>query len=189
MATIKLAFFKADTRYGTLVSKIISKWTKSPYSHVELIIDKDIVLNYKPEIKDLLDTTYAIAYGGNLIESNFNYIQFTSSSNYNGVRMTYHKVNDSKYDYLELNIDHIEWVIDFFYEIRFSRYDNIGILGFVLPFKDRTDRWFCSESCSNALKITGFKPMWLLEPSSISPGKLYTMVKRHIEGNKDGAKN
>ena len=195
MATIKLAFFKADTIYGSMKSRLISKWTKSPYSHVELIIEKDIVLNHKPEIKPLLATTYKKVcsyeklYDPNLKEEDFNFLQFTSSPDYGGVCLTYHKINNIEYDYLEFEVNNIEWIIDFFYSIRYSKYDNVGILGFLLPFKDRTNEWFCSESCSNALKIIGFKPMWLIEPSSVSPGMLFNMVSAYIEGNENVIKN
>ena len=57
-----------------------------------------------------------------------------------------------------------------------DKYDYYGILGFVLPTKDRTNMWFCSELVSNALKIIGRKEFMKLEPSTISPNQLYSIL-------------
>ena len=68
-------------------------------------------------------------------------------------------------------------ILDFYKETKEEKYDYLGILGFVLPFKDREKQWFCSEWVSNALKIAGCKKLWLQEPSKISPNKLYKILK------------
>jgi len=53
----------------------------------------------------------------------------------------------------------------------------IGMVGFILPLKDREKEWFCSEWVSNALKISGCKKLWTKEPNKISPNKLYKILK------------
>jgi len=93
-----------------------------------------------------------------------------------GVRKKKHHYDEREWDYVDIyNID--SRIIKEFYKLTFSsKYDKIGILGFLVPFKDRSDEWFCSEWCSNALKISGYKAMWDKEPNKINPNRLYRIV-------------
>jgi len=59
-----------------------------------------------------------------------------------------------------------------------KKYDWFGIFGFVIPTKDRTNRWFCSEWVSNALKISGCEKLFTKNPSKISPNELYKILTK-----------
>jgi len=101
---------------------------------------------------------------------------YSSSGMDGGVRRKKHHYNPLSWEYVEVDLD--ENQVREFYELtKNSKYDYPGIIGFFLPFKDRTDRWFCSEWCSNVYKIQGFKEMWKLEPSKIHPNKFHQILK------------
>jgi hypothetical protein len=95
------------------------------------------------------------------------------------VRVKKHKFDKNVWDYIEINNVDEAKIIEFFEMTKGQRYDWLGILGFVVPLKDRTNDWFCSEWCSNALKIAGCKKLWKQEPSKISPNKLYKILKEN----------
>jgi len=101
---------------------------------------------------------------------------YSSSPRDKGVRKKAHEFNPDKWDYVEVEINP-KILEEFYEETKGESYDLIGILGFVIPVKDRTNRWFCSEWCSNVLKISGHKAMWKQEPSKISPNRLYKLLK------------
>lgn len=138
-----LAFYKAP---GDMSDKLIRWWTKSKYSHVELVTDD-----------------YSTMY--------------SSSGMDGGVRKKPHQYDTDIWTYVEVSVSE-ELVKDIFSETNGFKYDWFGILGFILPLQDRTNRWFCSEWCSNVLKCGGDKRMYLQEPSKLSPGKLYNLVKK-----------
>jgi len=93
------------------------------------------------------------------------------------VRKKEHIYNEDIWDYVEVGNVDVDKILTFFEMTKNQKYDWLGILGFIIPFKDRTDKWFCSEWVSNALKIAGCKKLWLQEPSKISPNKLYDILK------------
>jgi len=144
---VTIAFYKADRKDATLIDKLIAWYTKGKYSHVEILLNIDNVL-----------------------------MQCSSSPRDGHVRCKPHKYNEDHWDYLKVPVENLDRIIEFYESIKGQPYDWFGILGFILPTQDRSDRWFCSETVANALKIDGFKPMWYLEPSSISPNRLYKLI-------------
>ena len=104
---------------------------------------------------------------------------YSSSEFDNGVRKKKHIFNKDKWTYYNINLDE-EKVKLFFEKTKNLKYDFIGLLGFFLPFQDRTNKWFCSEWCSNVLKIQGFEFMWELDPAKIHPSKLEEMVYKDV---------
>jgi len=142
---IKVAFYKgASNANGSFFSKLISFWTKSKYTHTELILSDGYM------------------YSSSYVE--------------NCVRKKKHKFNTEKWDYLNIEISNEKNILEFFEMTKGSKYDKIGILGFIIPLKDRTKEWFCSEWVSNALKISSIKELFNQEPSKISPGKLFKIL-------------
>jgi len=101
---------------------------------------------------------------------------YSSSPRDGGVRRKKFKGKNDHWDFIEINNLKEKNILEFYNQTKENKYDFFGILGFILPFKDRTNEWFCSEWCSNALKISGYKKLWKLEPSKISPNKLYKIV-------------
>jgi len=94
------------------------------------------------------------------------------------VRKKKHIYCENIWDYVEVKNIEKEKILEFFELTKGQKYDYIGILGFVIPFKDRSNEWFCSEWVSNALKIAGYKNLWTKEPSKISPNHLYKLLRR-----------
>ena len=141
----KVAFYKGLTAsYRNFTDWLICKWTRGPYSHVELIIDG---------------------------------FMYSTNPRDGKVRVKEHTFDEKTWDYIEIENVDVEKIKEFFKMTKSEKYDWLGILGFVIPFKDRTERWFCSEWVSNALKIAGCKKLWKQEPSKISPNKLYEILK------------
>ena len=153
---VTLAFFKTfekDNDETTILGKLVGLYTHGPYSHVAIIIE---------DIKD-----------GLLNEST----QWEASPTSGYVKKSKHMYDEVKWDYIDINIKDINNTIEFLNSVLGNKYDYAGILGFILPIQDRSNRWFCSELASNILKIDGYEPMWYIEPSSVSPNKLYKLLK------------
>lgn len=101
---------------------------------------------------------------------------YSSSPREKGVRRKKHTFDNNSWDYIDIEYLNESDILKFFLMTENSKYDWLGILGFILPFKDRTNKWFCSEWVSNAMKISGCESIWKLEPSKISPNKLYKVL-------------
>jgi hypothetical protein len=143
---IKLAFYKAHQ--GNLTDKVISWWTKGPYSHVEIVVGPDVN----------------------------NLSMYSSSGLDDGVRLKPHKYNPSLWEYVNIDID-FSILFKIYQRTIGNKYDYLGILGFILPLQDRENKWFCSEWVSNILKCSGDRRFYTLEPSRVSPNKLYKIIK------------
>ena len=102
---------------------------------------------------------------------------YSSSPRDGGVRKKKHTYNTDKWEYINIKFIKKNNIIEFFKMTKKDKYDWFGILGFIIPIKDRTHDWFCSEWVSNALKISECKKLWTKEPSKISPNKLYNILK------------
>jgi hypothetical protein len=133
---------------GNFIDRVISWWTNGPYSHVEIVVGPDIN----------------------------NLSMYSSSGIDNGVRLKQHKYNPTLWEYVDINLD-FNVLLQIYNRTKGNKYDYSGILGFILPFRDRQDSWFCSEWVSNVLKCSGDKRFYTLNPSRISPNKLYKIIK------------
>ena len=102
---------------------------------------------------------------------------YSSSLRDGGVRKKKHIYDFNKWKYLNIGFVEENNILDFFKQTNGDKYDWLGILGFIIPFKDRTNEWFCSEWVANALKISECKKLWTKEPSKISPNELYKIIK------------
>jgi len=157
MDTMILGFRRTDVNDTAFTSKLIAAWTNGPYSHVAIIL-----------------------------KVNGEYVSYEAKEGRGKVVKNEHILNDinaSRYDYVHVPINNQDVIVEFLESIVDQKYDYAGIIGFVLPFKDRSDMWFCSEVASNVLKIDGYKPMWYLEPSSVSPNLLFNLVSIYKDPN------
>jgi len=155
--TITLGFFKTfekDNDETTILGKLVGLYTHGPYSHVAIIIE---------DIKD-----------GLLNEST----QWEASPTSGYVKKSKHMYDEVKWDYIDINIKDINNTIEFLNSVLGNKYDYAGILGFILPVQDRSDRWFCSEWVTKALQLAGVEKLWLFEPSKTSPNKLYKKLTK-----------
>jgi len=159
MKKVKLAFYKPSKDFRGIDDIFIDWWTKSDITHTEIF-------------------THQLEDG--------RYVSWTASGKAGGVVKRIRRLNPEKWMYkdVELKEEDINKIVGFFLSIENSKYDWLGLFGFVFPIRDREDRWFCSETTANSMKIVGDKRMWKLDPSVISPGKLaelYGVEKRRNE--------
>ena len=102
--------------------------------------------------------------------------QYSATPRAGKVRAKPHVFDNNIWDYIEIDDADENIIKEFFDKTEGQKYDWWGIFGFVIPFKDKTNEWFCSKWDSNALKISGCKKLWKQEPSKLSPNKLYRIL-------------
>lgn len=108
----------------------------------------------------------------------FDSISYSSSPRDGGVRRKKIIFDDKDWDFIEIDNIDVNKIVKFFNLTENDKYDWIGIFGFIVPFKDRTNAWFCSEWVSNALKIAGYESLWNKESSKIHPNMLYNILTK-----------
>ena len=156
---LKIAFYKGD---GLLRDRFIRRWTKSKYSHVELVIEsKGWWMGIRPP-------------NDPVVRKNIMHI-----------------CNDDDWDFIEIPVskDEVDKVIQFYNKTSGMGYDWIGmILSHLTPFKVRIpNRWYCSEWVAYALsvsKILTWNQLKLYDVARMPPGRLYNLLKR-LECNLD----
>ena len=159
MTKIQVAFFKGS---GSWIHKVIRWWTKSPYSHAELIMpDGKTWISISPFLSSRV-----------------------ASRTKNEVD------NPDEWDYLIFELNWREPVKEyqlkqlrkFIESTEGSRYDWTGMLLSQLgPFLiKRRNKWYCSEWIAHALvnsKVVMWNDMRLYDTPDLSPGKLYTILR------------
>lgn len=153
---IKVAFYKGK---GDWKNKLIRWWTKSPYSHAELVLPDDITwLSISP----LLSSTVAARE------------KKTANSN--------------SWDFIELGIEKEQYriILDFFEDTKGQGYDWVGmLLSQFLPCKIKHKRrWYCSEWIAYALRIANvinWRVVRIYDRRDLSPGVLYSIIKEANE--------
>lgn len=103
---------------------------------------------------------------------------YEASQNIGYVRKIKYYNNYSPDVIKEITVTDLEYntILYFLNSIVGDKYDNMGIIGFVIPIQDRLKRWFCAEVVSNCFKIIGRRKFITLEPSRISPNELYSIL-------------
>jgi len=153
-----LAFkHKLSDRFSTrLKQKIIQKWTRSPYYHVEIIIDGEWIEAdnskglVRHKLRPLSDAYHYVevpvnkcAHTQNLVDS------FIDSQ------------MGSKYD----------WV-----GIFLSQVIKLGV--------DKKDKWFCSEFVSKILQIYNVEPFIYVKPENMSPKDVFEISLKACNGER-----
>lgn len=139
---------------GNLINSIVRKWTKSQYSHAELILDDKITwIGISPFIKS----------------------QVTDRKNveYNPEKWDFYKIPITKEQYTA--------VLDFYDITRGTAYDWIGmLLSQFLPFRIKQEnKWYCSEWILYALRIScvvDWRVLRIFDQSDLSPSKLHDIL-------------
>ena len=155
---IRIAFYKGK---GKWKEKIIRWWTKSPYSHAELIMPD----NYTwISISPLLTSTVS-----SRIKTDFDL---------------------QKWDFIEFEITQEQHnvLMDFFDDTKGCKYDWIGmIMSQLIPYSiKRKNKWYCSEWIAYALRIAGvinWRSIKIYNRCDLSPGMLYNLVIEEKEEN------
>ena len=128
---------------GNWVDKIIRLFTGKPYSHCEIAV----------EVVEGLPYCYS------------------SSPRDGGVRRKIMKLPKEKWDLIPLPTVSSQKIEAFYQKTKGKKYDFLGAVGCVLPLPERTNRYFCSEWCYEA--IFGKTP-----DKPISPNRLAQIVEK-----------
>tara|TARA_R110000772_G_scaffold92928_1_gene190015 strand:- start:357 stop:830 length:474 start_codon:yes stop_codon:yes gene_type:complete len=148
---ISVAFYKGE---GNWKNKIIRWWTKSPYSHAELILpDQKTWISISP---------------------------LKTSKVQSRIRTTYNKDN---WDFIELSLTQpqLDVIIEFYDFTEGCEYDWMGmLLSQFLPFHvKRKGKWYCSEWIAYALRISciiDWRLIKIYDRADLSPAKLYEII-------------
>lgn len=158
---MKAAFYKG-TRPGLagIYNRLVRWWTKSPYSHVELVF-----------------------YDGERLTG---WLAASASNMDGGVRTKVIDFDPARWDFIELPevLEDRAW--QWFCEHDGAPYDLVGNLQFVLaPIPHSQRRWFCSEAVAAAL---GIPDPWRYSPGTLAsaltllqqpaPAGFFTPVER-----------
>ena len=138
---MKAAFYKG-TRPGIagIYNRLVRWWTKSPYSHVELIFCD------------------GQRFAGELAAS--------ASNMDGGVRTKVIAFDPARWDFIELPDSLADRAWQWFREHDGAAYDLVGNLQFVLaPIPHSQQRWFCSEAVAAALDIPD---PWRYSPGTLA---------------------
>jgi len=147
---ISIAFFKGG---DNLFHKIVRWWTKSPYSHAELIMPTGEWISISPFLAKQVESRT----GPNSPMCEWDFVEI--------------EVNEKKIESLER-----------FYELtKGQKYDWFGMIASqLLPFHVKArGRWYCSEWITYALRISGilkWDRVQLYDQSDLSPQKLYDLL-------------
>ena len=149
---ICVAFYKGT---GNVFNAIIRKWTKSTYSHAELILaDGQTWISITPFLKSKIYS-----------QKNPDY-------------------DEKEWDFIDLDVtEEQHGIIEEFYSITEGcSYDWPGmLLSQFLPFRIKTEgKWYCSEWIAYALRISGvidWKTIKIFDKSDLSPSVLYRIVQ------------
>lgn len=151
---IKIAFFKGDAH--KLHHRFIRWWTKSPYSHAEIVLDDGETW---VSISPFLFTRVAARVRTN--------------------------VSDNEWDYLEFHItlEELTALKDFISETTGDGYDWAGmILSQITPFIVKgKGKWYCSSWLAHSLGWAGivrWKKLGIYEIPNLHPGKLYEILSQ-----------
>ena len=148
---IWIAFYKGK---GNIINKIVRWWTKSPYSHSELILkDAQTWLSISPFIKASVSSTTKLIY------------------------------EPLDWDFIEIEVTEKQHdTIEQFYDLtKGCGYDWIGmVLSQFLPFNiKQKSRWYCSEWIAYALRISSiidWKVIRIFDRCDLSPASLYDIL-------------
>ena len=148
---IKIAFYKGE---GTWTNSIVRWWTKSVYSHAELILPDGVTwVGISPFLNSAVTKRIVLEY------------------------------NRKKWDLLEIDItkEQYELIMQFFEDTKGQGYDWTGmLLSQFLPCKIKhRERWYCSEWIAYALRIAcviNWRTIRLYDRKDLSPAILYDLI-------------
>lgn len=149
---LKVAFYKGE---GDWKNKIIRWWTKSPYSHAELILPDNISWI---SISPLLTSKVKLRTRENYNVENWDFIEISVTSE-------------------QLNV-----IMEFYDATKGCGYDWIGMLlsQFLPYYVKRKEKWYCSEWIAYALRIScviDWRIIKIYDRADLSPAVLYEIIR------------
>ena len=149
---IKIAFYKGE---GNFINQIVRWWTKSIYSHAELVLPDNVTwIGISPFLKSKVASRkkLLVPYG--------------------------------EWDFVEIEVtrEQLDIVMEFFEYTEGQGYDWVGmLLSQFLPCKIKhKKRWYCSEWIAYALRIScvfDWRIIKIYDRKDLSPAVLYRLVK------------
>lgn len=152
MKKIRVAFYKGGQGW---IHRVIRWWTRSEYSHAELIMPSGEWVSISPFLAKRVQSRAAPEEDGE-----WDYIDI--------------EVTEKKIESLQR-----------FYELtKGHKYDWVGmVLSQLLPFHIKArGRWYCSEWITYALRISGilkWDKVQIYDQSDLSPQKLYNLLTQN----------
>jgi len=155
---IKIAFYKGG---GDWRNSVIRWWTKSIYSHAELILPDDYTwVSISPRLNSKVEAKVKLEH------------------------------NPDMWDFVSFDItrEQFETIMAFVQCTSGCRYDWFGmLLSQFTPFRiKQKGRWYCSEWISYALRISNvfdWKIIKIYEQKDLSPGRLHRLVIKQKKMN------
>ena len=152
---IKVAFYRGE---GGWKNKLIRWWTKSPYSHAELILPDDVSWI---SISPLLTSRVSIRVKEEYTKENWDFVE------------------------LEVTEEQLNTIMEFYNFTEGSSYDWLGmIFSQFLPYTiKRKGRWYCSEWIAYALRISDlidWQIIKIYDRHDLSPGVLHKIILQHV---------
>ena len=148
---IKVAFYKGK---GNFINGIVRWWTKSVYSHAEIMLPDGITwIGISPFLKSKVASRKKII------------------------------IDYSEWDFVDINVkqEQLDIIMEFFEYTERHGYDWIGmLLSQFLPCKIKhKKRWYCSEWIAYALRIAcviDWRIIKIYDRKDLSPAILYNLV-------------
>ena len=148
---IWIALYKGN---GNIINSIVRRWTKSQYSHAELILDdKKTWIGISPFIKSQVTDRKDVDY------------------------------NPDNWDFYKISVtdEQYQSILEFYDITRGATYDWIGmLLSQFLSFSiKQKNKWYCSEWILYALRIScivDWKVIRIFDQSDLSPSKLHDIL-------------
>ena len=149
---IKVAFYKGS---GDFFNRVVKWWTKSPYSHAELILPDGVTwISISPFLTSKVSARQKEEW------------------------------DSEAWEFIEIEVDQQQLdVIQEFYEYtKGCKYDWFGmLLSQFLPFHiKRKGKWYCSEWIAYALRIScaiDWRIIKIYDRADLSPAVLYNIVR------------
>lgn len=153
---IDIAFYKAN---GRRRDRVIRRWTRSPYSHVEiLLMDGETLVGINPPTKNIVKKSFPGKY---TLERDWDLVSISIDS------------------------DQEKRLLEFTSRTMGHKYDWVGmLLSNLVPFKvKQKNRWYCSEWVLEALLYADILQTREISPYNhrgVSPGELFTLLQSKI---------
>ena len=148
---IKVAFYKAK---GDWINKIVRWWTKSKYSHAELVMpDGTTWIGISPSKGSALRSKEKKHY------------------------------SELEWDFIDIKVteEQLQVINEFYESTKDSSYDWVGmLLSQCLPFHiKQKEKWYCSEWIAYALRIScviDWRLIKIYDRADLSPAVLYQII-------------
>ena len=153
---ISIAFYKAR---GRRRDRLIRRWTRSPYSHVEiLLMDRKTLVGINPPTKNIVKKSFPRKY--------------TLKTDWDLVSISIDREQEKR-------------LLEFMSRTMGHKYDWIGmLLSNLIPFKvKQKNKWYCSEWVLEALLYANILQTRKISPYNhrgISPGELFILLQNII---------